>query len=138
MNKDEIRKFLNEHPASFLATTEGDQPRVRGMGLVQADEKGLLYQTSDVKDVWSQVVNNTKVEACFNDLQANIQIRVTGVVEIIEDQAVKEEIVAKRPFLKPLVQKRGYEPIKVFRVTKCKAYVWTMEKNFAPKEFVEL
>jgi pyridoxamine 5'-phosphate oxidase len=138
MNKDEIRKFLNEHPASFFATTEGDQPRVRGMGLVKADEKGLLYQTSDVKDVWNQVVNNAKVEACFNDLQANIQIRVTGTVEIIEDQAVKEEIVVKRPFLKPLVEKRGYGPIKVFRVTKCKAYVWTMETNFAPKEFVDL
>ena len=138
MNKAEIIKFLNDHPASFLATTEGDQPRVRGMGLVKADEQGLLYQTSDVKDMWAQVMNNSKVEACFNDLQANIQIRITGVAEIIENQAVKEEIVGKRPFLKPLVDKKGYGPIKVFRVTKCKAYVWTMETNFAPKEYIDL
>ena len=138
MTKDEILKFLNDHPASFLATLDGDQPRVRGMGLVKADEKGLLYQTSDVKDLWGQVVKNRRVEVCFNDLQANIQIRITGVAEIIEDQGVKEEIVAKRPFLKPLVQKRGYDPIKVFRVTGCKAYVWTMETNFAPKEYIDL
>ena len=65
------------------------------MDLVKADEKGLLYQTSDVKDLWGQVVKSRKVEACFNDLQANIQIRITGFVEIIEDQSVKEEIVAK-------------------------------------------
>jgi pyridoxamine 5'-phosphate oxidase len=42
MNKEEILKFLNDHPASFLATVEGDQPRVRGMGIVRADEKGIL------------------------------------------------------------------------------------------------
>jgi len=138
MTKDEILKFLNDHPASFLATLEGDQPRVRGMGLVKADEKGLLYQTADVKDLWKQVEKNRKMEACFWDPQANITIRVTGVAEVIEDEAVKEEIVAKRPFLKPLVQKSGYGPIKVFRVTGCKAFVWTMATNFAPKEYIDL
>ena len=137
MNKEEIIKFLNDHPVSFLATIEGDQPRVRGMSIVKADELGVLYQTSDMKDVWRQVEGGRKVEACFNDLLTNTQVRITGVVEIVEDQAIKAEIVAKRPFLKGLVEKSGYGPIKVFRITRCKAYAWTMEKNFAPKEYVE-
>ena len=138
MTKDEILKFLNEHPASFFATMEGDQPRVRGMALIRADEKGLLYQTADAKNMWQQLVKNPKVEVSFNDLQAGIQIRITGVMEAVLDQSLKEEILKLRPFLKPVVEKQGFEPIKVFRITKCKAYVWTMEKNFAPKEYVDL
>ena len=138
MNRDEIIKFLNDHPLSFLATAEGDQPRVRGMVIVKADESGVLYQTADVKDLWRQVVKNPKVEASFNDLQANIQIRVTGTAVEVNDLAIKEEVVGQRPFLKPLVKKSGYEAIRVFRITGCKAYVWTMEKNFAPKEYVDL
>ncbi|MBA4419277.1 MAG: pyridoxamine 5'-phosphate oxidase [Syntrophus sp. (in: bacteria)] len=138
MNRAEIIAFLNEHPLSFLATLEGDQPRVRGMALHKADENGLIYQTGDGKDLWHQVLKNPKMEICFNDLQAGIQIRVTGIAEVVEDQGLKEEIVKTRPFLKPVVEKLGYKVIKVFRVSKCKVYVWTMENNFAPKEWVDL
>jgi pyridoxamine 5'-phosphate oxidase len=138
MNREEIIAFLNDHPVSFLATLEGDQPRVRVVGLHKADKTGLIYQTSDVKDLWHQILKNPKVEVSFNDLQAGIQIRVAGVAEVVEDQGLKEEIVKNRLFLKPVVEKQGYETIKVFRVSKCKVYVWTLEKNFDPKEWVDL
>ena len=138
MTKEEILKFCNDHPASFFATLEGDQPRVRGMALVRADEKGLLYQTADAKDIWKQLVRNPKVEVSFNDLEAGIQVRITGTIEVFEDQALKEEILTMRPFLKPFVDTQGWGPIKVFRITKGTAYVWTREKNFAPKEFIEI
>ena len=38
-----------------------------------------------------------------------------------------------RPFLKPFVDTQGWGPIKVFRITKGTAYVWTREKNFAER-----
>ncbi len=138
MTKDELIKFFNDHPASFMATIDGDQPRVRGMGLYKADEKGLVYQTWDDKDIWNQILKNPKLEISFNDLQAFTQVRVDGIAEILDDQNLKEEIVAKRPFLKPVVEKRGYGPVKVFRVTRCKVCIWTMATNFAPKEWIEL
>jgi pyridoxamine 5'-phosphate oxidase len=138
MTKEELIKFFNDHPVSFMATIDGDQPRVRGMGLYKADEKGLIYQTWDDKDVWHQILKNPKLEISFNDLQTFTQIRVDGVAEVLEDQKLKEEIIGKRPFLKPVVEKRGYGAVKVFRVAKCKVCVWTMATNFAPKEWTGL
>jgi pyridoxamine 5'-phosphate oxidase len=46
--------------------------------------------------------------------------------------------VKARPFLKQWVEKVGYEPLKVMRITGCKAAVWTFDKNFEPKEYIAL
>jgi pyridoxamine 5'-phosphate oxidase len=138
MNKAEIVKFINGHPLCHLATVEGNSPRVRGMMMYRADEKGILFHTSDTKDLWHQVKANPNVEICFNDLANNLQIRVEGRAQIVEDPDLKKEIVEERTFLKPFVEKNGYEPMKVFRVTGCRAQVWTMSTNFAPKEYIDL
>ena len=138
MNRDEILQFISSHPACHLATTEGNQPRVRGMLICKADQEGILFQTADSKDLWNQIEGNPKVEICFNDFQTGLQIRVTGTAEVVEDQGLKEEIVGKRSFLKPAVEKRGYQMIKLFRVRKGRTLVWTREKNFDPKEYIEI
>jgi len=138
MNRDEVLKFINEHPACHLATLDGKQPRVRGMLMYRADATGILFHTGDFKELWGQVQANAKVEICFNDFQTNTQIRVMGLAQPVEDQKLKEEIVQARDFLKPWVQEQGYNMLKVFRVTKCRASVWTFATNFAPKEWLEI
>jgi len=138
MNRDEILEFLNSHPACHLATTEGNQPHVRGMLMVRADKEGILFQTADLKDLWTQIQSNPKVEICFNDFKTGLQVRVIGLAEVVEEQKLKEEIVEKRSFLKPWVEKRGYQMIKLFRVRDCRAFVWTREKNFDPKEYIDI
>jgi pyridoxamine 5'-phosphate oxidase len=138
MNRDDILAFLNSHPACHLATTEGNQPHVRGMMMVRADKEGILFQTADLKDLWAQIQSNPKVEICCNDFKSGLQVRLIGLAEAVEDQRLKEEIVEKRSFLKPWVEKRGYQMIKLFRVRDCKAFVWTMEKNFDPKEYIDI
>ena len=138
MNKEEIMQFINENPVCFLATVEGDIPRVRGIGTYKADERGILIQISTPKDVYKQLAKNPKVELCYNNLAKGIQLRVNGTAEFLEDQALKEEVVKDRPFLKSLVDVEGYSAIKVFRVADASVYVWTREKNFAPKEYIKL
>jgi uncharacterized pyridoxamine 5'-phosphate oxidase family protein len=138
MDRDEIIKFLNEHPACHLATAEGGQPRVRGMLMYRADKQGIIFQTGDTKPIVAQIRKNPRVEACFNDFQKNIQIRVMGRAEIVEDQKLKEEIVAARDFLKPLVKEKSYGMIVVFRMTGCRASVWTFADNFNPSPYVAL
>ncbi|MEW5746367.1 MAG: hypothetical protein AB1805_13125 [Nitrospirota bacterium] len=44
----------------------------------------------------------------------------------------------KREFLKPFVEKAGYESLAVYRMKKGVATVWTFATNLAPKEFIEL
>ncbi len=138
MNKTEILEFLNANPLGFLATSENNRPHVRALGMVRADEKGLLFQTVEGKDLAGQLRQNPEVEVSFYDREKNIQVRVNGKVVISDDLELKREIIEKRPFLKPFVEKKGLDPILVFRVVEGKALVWTMALNFAPKEYVSI
>jgi len=106
--------------------------------MYRVDDKGILFHTGHFKDLWQQVLKNAKVEVCFYDPKTNTQVRVMGLAEVVEDQTLKDEIVKARPFLKSWIEKLGYEMLKVFRVTGCKATVWTFDKNFAPKEYIDL
>jgi uncharacterized pyridoxamine 5'-phosphate oxidase family protein len=140
MNKDEILSFINANPVFHLATIEGHKPHVRGMLLYRADENGLLFHTGKMKDVYKQLTENPGVELSFNNgkFEDLIQVRISGTVELVEDLDLKKEIVQNRDFLKPWVEKNGYEPLAVFKIKKGIATVWTMKTNFAPKEFVQI
>lgn len=130
MTREELLRFLNENPVCHLATLEEGRPRVRGMFMYRADERGLLFHTGNFKALARQVANGAPVEACFNS--PDVQVRVSGTAELVEDMALKKEIVSSRPFLQPWVQRHGYEMLAVVRVTGCEAAVWTMETNFEP------
>ena len=138
MNKSEILALINANPACHLATVEGNAPHVRGILLYRADENGLIFHTGSTKDLHKQLSKNPRVEFCFNDFQKGVQVRVSGSVEKVEDMALKKEIVAKREFLKPWVEKSGYDVLVVYRIRKGRATIWTMESNFAPKTYVDL
>lgn len=140
MNKSEIIEFLNANPVFHLATIEGNKPHVRGMLLYRADENGLLFHTGKMKDIHQQLTGNPSVELCFNNgkFEDLIQIRVSGTVELVEDVELKKEIVQKREFLKPWVERHGYGPLAVYRLRKGVATIWTMKTNFEPKKFIEL
>ena len=78
MNKTQILEFLNANPICHLATAEGDQPRVRGMMMYQADENGIIFHTGDFKELYRQLTKNSKVEICFNAPDMSKQIRICG------------------------------------------------------------
>jgi len=138
MNKAEILAFLNANPDCHLATVEGNKPHVRGMGIYRADENGIIFQTENIKDLYKQLSENPNVELCFNNYKDGIQVRVSGTVEPVGDMELKKEIIAKRPFLKPMVEKEGYEVVAVYRLKKGIAHVWTFATNLAPKTYIQL
>jgi uncharacterized pyridoxamine 5'-phosphate oxidase family protein len=138
MTKPEIIEFINANPTCYLATSENNKPHVRGMRLYRADEKGIIFQTSDVKDLYKQLKGNPYVELCFFSNEKNIQIRISGKATFVNDLDLKKEIVAKRPFLKSWVEKKGFDMIIVFRIVDCVAHLWTMETNFLPKAYINL
>ena len=136
MTRAEIVRFLNQNPVCHLATIENGRPRVRGMFMYRADDKGLLFHTGVSKSLAKQVVNGSFVEACFNS--PDVQVRVSGVAEVVEDIGLKREIVSARPFMQPWIEKHGYGLLVVFRVTQCEAAIWTMASNFAPTVYQPL
>jgi len=140
MDKHDILAIINSNPAFFLATVNDGEPHVRGMFLYRADQAGILFHTGGMKDVCRQLLGNPAVELCFFDPQKMVQVRVGGTAHLMEDIPLKEEIVNSpgREFLKPWVESQGLEVLAVFRVEGYLAQVWTMESNFAPKEWVRL
>jgi uncharacterized pyridoxamine 5'-phosphate oxidase family protein len=136
MNREEILAFLNANPGCHLATVEGDQPRVRGMFMYRADEKGIIFHTGAFKALYSQLQENKKIEVCFNS--PDKQVRVAGVAEVLRDEELKKEILEVRPWLKPLMGPQGEDALIVFRVAGCKVSVWTMETNLERTTYVSL
>ena len=64
---NEVYNFLKECSTYYLATVEGDQPRVRPFGTIDIFEDKLYIQTGKVKDVSKQIQKNPKAELCaFN------------------------------------------------------------------------
>jgi pyridoxamine 5'-phosphate oxidase len=140
MDRNEIFALINQNQACHLATSENNVPHVRGVLVYRADENGIIFHTGKFKDLYNQLIANPRVEFCFtnHDMQNLIQIRISGKVELVEDMALKKEIVEKRDFLKPWVKEQGYEGLAVFCLKNGKATVWTMATNFSPKTFIHL
>lgn len=60
----EVFDFLKKAGVYYLATAEGDQPRVRPFGTIDMFENRLYIQTGLRKDVAKQLEKNPKAEIC--------------------------------------------------------------------------
>ena len=94
----ETWEFLKNSGVFYIATMDGDQPRVRPFGVVEIFENRLYIQTGKSKDVSKQIQINNKVElSSFNNGK---WIRVTG--KLVRDDRVeaKKDILDKNPNLR--------------------------------------
>ena len=140
MDFNDCIKFANETPVSYLATMDGDQPRVRALGFWFADKTGFYFQIGSVKDVYKQLKKNNKVEACFwqpNEESTGIMMRVAGEVEFIDIPELKRKVLEDRPFLKEFGLTVDHPELIIFRIARGKVYFWTMETNFEPKFYIK-
>jgi len=99
MNK--TLEFLQESGTFYLATTEGDQPRVRPFGAVFEFENKLYIATNNTKNCFKQMLENPKVE--ISSMNKNGQwIRVSGEVANDDRCEVKEFALEAVPVLKSM------------------------------------
>ena len=138
MTKQDIFEFVKKNPFCSLATVEGSLPHARIIMLYQADENAIIFTTTVLKDMYKQLQANPAVEMCFFNAQEMKQVRIEGTVELLDDIELKKQIVEKLPFLKPLIDSKGYEVLICYSVKNAKAHLWTMETNFEPKQYIEL
>jgi uncharacterized pyridoxamine 5'-phosphate oxidase family protein len=75
----EVYEFLKKCGVYYLATVEGDQPRVRPFGTVDLFEDKLYIQTGKIKPVSKQMQANPKVEISAFDGTQWIRIAATVV-----------------------------------------------------------
>lgn len=97
---EKVAQFLDEVGTYYLATAEGNQPRVRPFGTALLYEGRLYIQTGKVKNVSKQLALNPKAEICaFKDGK---WLRLAG--ELINDDSrdVKVAMLEKMPSLKAM------------------------------------
>ncbi|MCR5340304.1 MAG: pyridoxamine 5'-phosphate oxidase family protein [Saccharofermentans sp.] len=82
-----VYDFLKKAGTYYLATVDGDQPRVRPFGTVNIFEGKLYIQTGKVKDVAKQIAANPKVE--ISAFLEGKWIRVAG--ELVEDDRIEAQ-----------------------------------------------
>ena len=130
MSLKEYADFANENKTCYLATAEGDQPRVRAMGMWFADETGFYFQAQAVKALYGQLQKNPNVEVYFNTKDFSKAMRVSGKMKIVEDLELKARCIKERPFVKNFGIAEPNNPLlAVFHLYTGEAYFWTMADN---------
>ena len=97
---NEVYEFLKKCGTYYLATVEGDQPRVRPFGTVDIFEGRLYIQTGKIKPVSRQLQANPKAEICaFAD---GTWVRVSG--KLVRDDRVeaKKHMLDQYPALQAM------------------------------------
>ncbi len=82
---EKVVQFLKDAEVYYLATVDGNQPRVRPFGTAHIFEGRLYIQTGKVKAVSKQISANPKVEICA--FKNGEWIRISG--ELVEDDRVE-------------------------------------------------
>ena len=96
---ERVCNFLKEAGVYYLATVEGDQPRVRPFGTAHIFEGKLYIQTGKVKPTSRQLAANPKAE--ISAFHNGTWIRLAG--ELVEDDRVE----AKKSMLDAYPNLRG-------------------------------
>lgn len=95
---EKVWEFLKDCGTYYLATMDGDQPRVRPFGTAEIFEGKLYIQTGKKKDVSKQIQKNPNVEICaFKDGK---WIRLTGKLVRDDRLEAKVDMLEKNPGLK--------------------------------------
>ena len=98
----EVEKFLKECGTYFVATVEGDQPRVRPFGTANIFDGKLYIQTGKSKDVSKQIHTNSKVEVCALDKSGSKWLRITGKLVSDDRREAKVDMLEHYPSLKAM------------------------------------
>jgi len=83
----------------YLATQDGDQPRVRPVSPVRTDHFTVYIANLRSYHKTSEIAANPRVELCYLD-DHHDQVRITGVAEVVTDGALLQEIWDSNPLLR--------------------------------------
>ena len=94
----EVYDFLKKCDTYYLATVEGDRPKVRPFGTIDLFEGKLYIQTGKIKDVSKQMLTNPHIEICGMVDGKWIRVEATA----IEDDRIeaKQHMLDAYPILK--------------------------------------
>jgi uncharacterized pyridoxamine 5'-phosphate oxidase family protein len=94
----EVYDFLKKCQTYYLATVDGDQPRVRPFGSFDLFDSKLYILTGKIKDVSKQMKANPKIEICAFDGESWLRVQANAVED--PRRETKVQILEAHPVLK--------------------------------------
>ena len=95
---EEVQEFIKSCGVYYLATIDGDTPRVRPFGTAEIFENHLYIQTGKKKDVFKQIEKNPKVELCC--FKEGKWLRLSGELVLDDRTEAKKDMLDKNPNLR--------------------------------------
>lgn len=112
---DLARRVIRAARFPFLATLDGDQPRVRPVSPVRVDGFTVYVANLRTYHKTAELAANPKVELCYLDGEHD-QVRITGRAEVVSDRALLQEIWDANPLLRHYLGSIDNPELIVYRI----------------------
>ncbi len=119
-----------------LATTDGDQPRVRPVSPVRTDDFTVYVANLRFYHKTVEIAANPRVELCYMDDGHN-QVRITGLASVVTEQSLLAEIWDANPLLRQYLGRIDNPDLIVYRIEpQAVRYMreWALEYSVVPYE----
>jgi len=109
------RQVLQQDRFPYLASIDGNQPRLRPVSPVKTD--GFTIYVANLRSYHKtvEIEANPQVELCYLDPGHN-QVRITGVAEVVSDRVVLQEIWDANPLLRQYLGSLDNPELILYRV----------------------
>lgn len=99
----------------YLATIDGDQPRLRPVSPVRTDGFTVYVANLRMYHKTEEIAANPRVELCYLD-DHHDQVRITGIAEIVTERPLLQEIWDANPLLRQYLGSIDNPALIVYRV----------------------
>ena len=110
-----INDFLSEAGVFFLATVDGDQPKLRPLGAHMEADGRVLFGIGDFKDVYKQLLKNPKCEIAAAKPDGH-WLRYTGRAVFETDPKYAEALLEQNPGLKNIYNEQTGNKMMMFHI----------------------
>ena len=117
-----INDFLTEAGVFFLATVDGDQPKLRPLGAHFEMDGKVLFGVGDFKDVYKQLQANPKTEIVAAKPDGH-WLRYTGRAVFETDEKYAKAALEAMPHLKSIYNEQTGHKMMMFHLEDATAVV---------------
>ncbi|MBQ6535327.1 MAG: pyridoxamine 5'-phosphate oxidase family protein [Firmicutes bacterium] len=117
-----INDFLTEAGVFFLATVDGDQPKLRPLGAHFEMDGKVLFGVGDFKDVYKQLIANPKTEIVAAKPDGH-WLRYTGRAVFETDEKYAKAALEAMPHLKSIYNEQTGHKMMMFHLEDATAVV---------------
>ena len=131
---DLARRVIRAARFPFLATLDGDQPRVRPVSPVRVDGFTVYVANLRTYHKTAELAANPRVELCYLD-GGHDQVRITGRAEVVSDRALLQEIWDTNPLLRHYLGSIDNPELIVYRIVPLRVRFmreWALEYHEVP------